>query len=175
MIEVWDVVILEWIGINLHHPLIVNFFYGVTVLGNLGLVWFGYAAYYKWHRKQAKQALLIVAALLCTSLMVDGVIKHIISRPRPFDAYASITPMLIHPTSYSFPSGHASTSFASAVMIALLDPKVGKSALMIAALIAVSRLILCVHYPSDVFAGLLLGTGLACLLYKGSKRWLSHV
>lgn len=174
MIEAWDVAILEWIGINLHHPFIVVFFYGVTGLGNLGLVWFGYAAYYKWHRKQAKQALLIVAALLCTSLMVDGVIKHIISRPRPFDTYSTITPMLIHPTSYSFPSGHASTSFASAVMIALVDSKVGKSALLIAAFIALSRLVLCVHYPSDVIAGMLLGTGIASLLYKRSKGWLNH-
>ena len=59
---------------------------------------------------------------------------------------------------WSFPSGHTSASFAAALAIILWDRKKGIPAVILAALIAVSRLYLTVHYPTDVLASLLLGS-----------------
>ena len=59
---------------------------------------------------------------------------------------------------WSFPSGHTSAAFAAALAIFMWYKKEGGFAIVIAALIAISRLYLTVHYPTDVLAGALVGT-----------------
>lgn len=67
------------------------------------------------------------------------------------------------PGSYSFPSGHSSSSFAAATILFLRHKKSGCAAFAAAALIAFSRVFLFVHYPTDILAGTLLGV--LCALF----------
>ncbi len=80
------------------------------------------------------------------------------SRPRPFQLISRDIRLLIPPPSgWSFPSGHSCASFAAATAVFLRDRRFGAAALVLAALIAFSRVFLFVHYPTDVLAGAALG------------------
>jgi membrane-associated phospholipid phosphatase len=90
--------------------------------------------------------------------VLNTAIKRIVRRPRP--CLEGLPPLTSTPTQLSFPSAHASTSVAGAIVYARL----GLPAAPLAALatgLALSRLYLGVHYPSDVLAGVLLGAMVA--------------
>jgi len=102
------------------------------------------------------------------------VLKPIINKPRPHE-YDSTLISLKNATNGSFPSGHASEAFATATSLALINHKwyVVVPAYTWAGLVSYSRLYMGVHYPVDVIAGALLGTGSAWLSYKLNK-WMHH-
>jgi undecaprenyl-diphosphatase len=74
--------------------------------------------------------------------------------------------------SYSFPSGHACSSFAAATALVLAFPGKGGWAFVPAVLIAVSRVYLGVHYPSDVLAGAAIGALGAWGIFILSHRYI---
>ena len=89
-------------------------------------------------------------------LITNLLIKNAVARPRPFDTYTQIIPLITRPKDYSFPSGHTCASFAVAlVCLRMLPGKWGILPVVLAGMIAFSRLYLGVHYPGDVLAGFL--------------------
>ena len=109
-------------------------------------------------RRPSAFPLVLIAYV--TSAALSDAIKLGVGRARPLDH-----PLVHEPTTHSFPSGHATTSFACA---ATLAPYVGRrSALVLyvlAAAIAYSRVYVGVHYPLDVLAGAVLGFSVATAL-----------
>jgi undecaprenyl-diphosphatase len=92
----------------------------------------------------------------CVSLFKLG-----FGRVRPCDALGWCPPVLVSsPGGYSFPSGHAAGSFAFATFVSLTAPKLAPVAMPLAVMIAWSRCVLGVHYPSDVLAGALFGAAM---------------
>ena len=89
--------------------------------------------------------------------------KKIIARPRPCWINEGIEMLIRIPKDFSFPSGHSVAGFTAAVIIFRHNWRWGIPALILAALIAFSRLYLYVHFPTDVLAGTLIGilTGIA--------------
>lgn len=83
--------------------------------------------------------------------------KPIIKRPRPFETFGFKDLLIDEPLGSSFPSGHTSSSFASATSIYLFDTKLGLFAFLISTLIAFSRMYHYVHYPTDIIGGIILG------------------
>ena len=81
-------------------------------------------------------------------------------------------PLIDKPTDYSFPTGHTCASFACAlVLYRILPKKYGVPAVILASLIAFSRLSVGVHYPTDVLGGMFVGIFSSCLvLWIGKKR-----
>jgi membrane-associated phospholipid phosphatase len=113
-------------------------------------------------RRAAAQGL---ASLAVTAIVANVAVKPLARRRRP-DRLAGDVPLARHvrmPTSRSFPSGHAATSFAFATGVGRVSPAAAVPLHALAALVAYSRVHTGVHYPADVLAGAVLGTTLAQL------------
>lgn len=119
-------------------------------------------------RKRNKAAGLILLAGLEVSYQLTRALKHVVARPRPFEALSGISPM-IHAQGFSMPSNHAATAFALAF---ILSRYYGKAPLFyaIAALIAISRVYVGVHFPGDVIAGSLLGIMIGYVLVSVADK-----
>lgn len=119
-----------------------------------------------------KQAIFIGETFL-VSAFVTTALKHTIKRERPFDTYPDIDKVTSAP-GYSFPSGHTSVAFATATSLSMAYPKwyVIAPSFIWASAVGYSRMHLGVHYPSDVLAGAIIGSGSAYLSYKMNK-WIN--
>lgn len=139
-----------------------SIFVALSRLGTWGLIWLAIAlvGVFLWRRPWVFPVTLL--ALLVAELVAD-VLKVLVKRHRPVDH-----PLVHHLVTYSFPSGHTTTSFACAGTIARFAPRNVRPLLFVlAALIGFSRIYVGVHYPLDVLAGAVLGllvaTGLRML------------
>jgi undecaprenyl-diphosphatase len=86
-------------------------------------------------------------------------------RKRPCEIEPHCWAVILPPDKYSFPSGHSITAFAIAFSVGLFYPDLQAPLLAVAVLIASSRIILGMHFLSDVLAGSLIGVGLGCISY----------
>ena len=104
------------------------------------------------------------AAISATlSVLVFLWLKRFAGRPRPCEPHCWAT--LLPPDQFSFPSGHTMTAFAVAIPLALFYPALTAAVLFCAFSIGMSRILLGMHFLSDVIAGALIGTGLGYLGY----------
>jgi undecaprenyl-diphosphatase len=101
-------------------------------------------------------------------------IHHAWARPRPYASHHISHPWS-NTTDASFPSDHTTVSFAIAFAVLAFDPIAGAIFLLIAALIAVGRLFIGAHYPSDVGAGLVIGLLAAGVIVRLLPRLVSWV
>ena len=129
----------------------------ISSLGDKGLIWILISLLLIISKKYRKVGVLCLGALALGTLMSEGIIKHIVRRPRPFLELPDIDLLIKKPSSFSFPSGHTTSSFAAANIISVKIKKYSIPAMLLASLIAFSRLYLFVHYPFDVLAGIILG------------------
>lgn len=126
----------------------------VTFLGNGGWFWILCAVVLLAIPKTRKTGYAAVFSLIFGAIVTNLLLKNIVARPRPFAEIEALIPLIAKPTDFSFPSGHTTASFAVAlVMFRMLPKKIGIPAVVLAALVAFSRLYLGVHYPTDVLAG----------------------
>ncbi|QNK64313.1 phosphatase PAP2 family protein [Pedobacter sp. PAMC26386] len=112
--------------------------------------------------KGTRQNACYIASSSAVNLLLTMVIKKIVKRPRPFLGQIKIN-AVYHPGQTSFPSGHTSSSFATATALSQVYHKwyVVVPAYLWAGSMGYSRMYLGVHYPSDVAAGAIIGTGSA--------------
>ncbi len=175
LIEHFDGSILLFIQNNLHAGFLDRLMPGVTALGNAGAIWIAAAIALLLTKRFRRQGLLLLAVLALCYVSGNLLLKPIAARIRPCNADAAAVLLIPRPTDFSFPSGHTMTSFACAAVIAYVSPVAGIGAYLLAFLIAFSRLYLYVHYPSDVLAGMLIGTALALLCVMADKRLKMHI
>lgn len=107
------------------------------------------------------QVFLFVAASALVASLVTTALKFAVGRERPPSIVLDPEPLMDVPTTSSFPSGHASTSFGCAYALARLAPRLAVPAFVLATLISISRVYVGAHYPLDVLAGAVLGAGVA--------------
>lgn len=103
------------------------------------------------------EAINILIALSFGLLIGEGLLKHMIRRSRPIDYEESKYLLVKAPKTSSFPSGHTTSSFATLGVLWFMNSGLFYVFLIMAILIAFSRIYLYLHYPSDVFAGIILG------------------
>jgi membrane-associated phospholipid phosphatase len=129
-------------------------FKGLTYAGTYGAVWVVLAAVFALALRRPQIFVLTLLADGIGELVADG-LKAAIPRARPH-----VHALVARPNTHSFPSGHATTSFACATVLAFAVPRLRLPLLLLAAAIAWSRVYVGVHYPLDVLAGALLGAAI---------------
>ena len=107
------------------------------------------------------------AAALAASagIVIFLALKKAARRRRPCVIEPHCWSSLLPPDQFSFPSGHTITAFAVVVPVALLFPTLGAGLLVCALSVAISRILLGMHFLTDVIAGMLIGTGLGLGCY----------
>ena len=176
----FDYSILNWIYDCLHTSFGDTFFKFITHLGDAGWFWIALAVVCLCFKKTRKIGICMGAALVCGLIVGNVMLKPLIARIRPYDAFDPNNPERVNrfyylarevqllisaPHDYSFPSGHTLASFEGAGAIFFCNKKYGIPALVLAALIAFSRLYLYVHYVTDVLVGAILGFVFALCAY----------
>ena len=157
-----DVSILLFIQEFLRNPVMTPIMKFITTLGNGGMIWILLALLLLALPKTRRVGCMVTAALLGTLLINNILLKNLIARTRPYEVIASLTYLVKTPTDFSFPSGHAGSSFSAAcIMFRRLPGKYGVPALLLAVLISLSRLYVGVHYPSDVLFGVVSGIAIS--------------
>ena len=175
-----DVAIYQFVD-SIMNPVLNVIMTFITHLGDTpGIIWFILGLGLLIPRKTRKLGILLFAGLAFASVINNLCLKEIIERPRPYNldpevwknaGYEYIWPNLIKKSdSWSFPSGHTSTSIGAGFALLLGCKKkelgIGIPAFIISLLIGFSRIYVHVHYPTDVIVGALIGllSGLAMYL-----------
>lgn len=145
----------------------------ITVLGNAGIFWILLTLLLLYVPKTRRCGITMAVALAVTLLLGNCLLKPGIARLRPFLADESITLLIPAPMDFSFPSGHTYAGIASALVLWRYHWKAGLPAMLLAVLIAFSRVYLQVHYPSDVLGGIALGVLSAVFaIWLTGRFWL---
>ena len=114
--------------------------------------------------------IITLTALLLCVIVVDMVRKGLLKTARPYDAIPEIKALWGSPTTPSFPSGHAASSFAAAASLSRHSNQIRAYIWILAFLISASRLYLIFHYPSDIAAGAFIGVLLGISVPKLFRR-----
>lgn len=154
----FDRIVMEFVQQHFHNIITDRLFPILTYLGEAGAVWILLALFFLFQKRYRRQGVLLLCAMGAGLLLGEILLKNIVCRERPFQAFPDFAPLLISPPSgFSFPSGHSCSSFAAATVLGCSRKKWGIPALILATLIAFSRMFLFVHWPTDILAGALLG------------------
>jgi undecaprenyl-diphosphatase len=120
-----------------------------------------------WFTRIKQNRIMVAESLIsaCTALGINGIIAHYYYRDRPFITH-SVIQLIKHPANASFPSDHATGAFVIATAIWLFRKKDGAIWLILALCIALSRIWTGVHYPTDVIAGVFIGSVSAFIVHQ---------
>ncbi|MDE7229767.1 MAG: phosphatase PAP2 family protein [Oscillospiraceae bacterium] len=144
----------------------------ITYLGSAGAIWIITAAILLIFRGYRRNGVMMCVGLLLCFIIGNLLLKNLVARDRPCWINESVELLVSVPKDYSFPSGHSMVAFASTVILLHTDKRFGIPALILACLIAFSRLYLYVHFPTDVAAGTLIGCGIGIAVCVAGDRIL---
>ena len=158
IIEKYDIKAAKYINSHFQHKRLDPLMKFFTYLGNLGLLWIGISILFILRHESRKTGIILICSLLMTTILGEGIIKHIVKRKRPFIKMNICDQLIIGtPSTYSFPSGHTASSFAASAVFLAINSRISIIIVLIATLIGFSRIYLKVHYVSDVIGGAVLG------------------
>ena len=154
----------------------------LSVVGDKGAIWLlllGVIAVFG--KKTGRGVALAGLVALAIGFASSEVLKYLTMRPRPFLTLPDVRLLVAAPHSYAFPSGHTTSSFATATGVWLAAgrmiwkaPLWSWGVLLLAVAISYSRIYVGVHWPTDVAAGIVLGVVCgwlgACLVVPGNRE-----
>ena len=160
----WDRQADRWVVHHRAEPFDTIFVW-LSKAGSNGLVWvlIALAVSIAYRRYPLFGMTLLTIVVADTSTFA---LKDLFGRPRPNVRYAEPEPLMHPPSTDSFPSGHAATSFAAATVIAAAAPRLRVPLYVLAALVAWSRVYVGLHYPLDVIGGAVYGVALGVVLVR---------
>lgn len=170
----FDGKILLWIQDYLRFDDLTPWVIRLTKLGNKGLIWIAISVVLLFFKKTRRAGILSILALIGSLCLTNFFLKNYVARVRPYEVLDALHCLIDKESSWSFPSGHASAAFASAMAIYKSRPKrLGVPCLILAFAISWTRLYVGVHYPSDVIGGAVIGAliGLIVFWLFGEKAY----
>lgn len=173
--ERFDLPILDWIAANLYCEFLDAVMPVITALANAGIFWIALSLLMLAMPKHRRTGLAMGLALIMGLIVCNLIMKPAFARIRPYDYqldhFGKVIPLLINAQhDFSFPSGHTISSFEAATALALGNRKLGIPALILACLIAFSRLYLYVHYPTDVLFSMIMGVAFGFIAHYLVKK-----
>ena len=153
----YEFAILDWIQANMRNPIMDLLMPAITALGNSGLIWLLLAGILLLTPKHRRAGAAVLAGLALEIICCNMVLKPLVARVRPCDVNTAVQLLIARPDDFSFPSGHTGASFAAAAALFADRNRLWIPSLILALLIAFSRLYLYVHYPTDILAGAAIG------------------
>jgi undecaprenyl-diphosphatase len=128
-----------------------------------GWIWYGLGAMLLLYGgAQRFEAVGAAGSAALIGVLVFKAIKKISQRPRPCQFEPHCWSKVLPPDQFSFPSGHTMTAFSVALVVSYFYPSLEAPLYFLAVSIAVSRIVLGMHFLSDVLAGVVLGVALGC-------------
>lgn len=166
-----DGAFLLWLQ-DLRTPILNAFFSFYTQLGDAGLIWIVLSAALLLHPKTRKAGFWALISMLFGLLFTNVLLKHLVSRTRPWLVVEGLLPLVAEGDPNSFPSGHTCAAFACCVTWARFAARRWAWVLCLAAaaLMGFSRLYVGVHFPSDVIAGCAVGCLCALLAWAVQRK-----
>lgn len=152
-----DQTILFFIQTNFHFLIVDKVMILATSAGDKGLIWIVFSLLLLINKKTRGIGIATLVALTLSTIMGEGLLKHIVQRPRPYADFPWVHLLVDKSTAYSFPSGHTTSAVAAAYVLSKYLKKFSPVIWVVAITIAFSRLYLFMHYPSDIVAGVVLG------------------
>lgn len=156
-IQAFDFSILNSIRDSMSCAFLDYFAVILSYITTWGLIWIVLGVVLIFFKKTRALGVVLLIALALGFLTGDLLLKHVISRPRPFVMNPGVSLLISPPSGASFPSTHCCFAAAVTTVLLLNGKKLGFVALAATVCIAFSRMYLYVHFPSDVLAGLVLG------------------
>lgn len=159
--DTWNLIesnILVWIQNHLRIEVLDQVMPHVSAINNAGILAILTVAVLLLWKKYRPVGITAFSSLLVEWMIVNLLLKPLVHRIRPFHVNDMLVLLGDFPTDYSFPSGHSGSAFAVATVMLLCMPKrYGVTSIIVATLIAFSRLYNGAHYPTDVLTGSLVG------------------
>ena len=170
-IQQLDLSILLFIQEHFRFAWLNGFWEFITSFGDGGRFWIFLILVLLIPEKTRKAGIVAACSLLLGFLITNVALKPLVDRMRPYEFSDAIIPLGRLPRDASFPSGHTSASFACALIyVRMLPKKYGIPLVVLAALIALSRLYLGVHFPTDVLGGFLVALFSSTVVYVCCQR-----
>ena len=165
-IQQLDLSILLFIQEHLRFAWMNGFWEFITHFGDGGIFWILLTLALMIPKKTRKAGIIAACSLLLGALITNVTLKPLVDRVRPYNYSDAIIPLGRIPVEASFPSGHTCASFACALIyVRMLPKKYGVPLIVLATLIALSRLYLGVHFPTDVLGGFLAALFSSAVIY----------
>ena len=152
-----DFQILYWIQEHLKCALLDAVMPFITHLGSFGIFWIILGFAFAFTKKYRKCGINMLLGMLIGLIIGNMILKNAVMRERPCWIAENIPMLIAIPKDYSFPSGHTMSSVIASLTIFHEDKKIGTIALILAFVIAFSRMYLFVHFPTDILGGAVMG------------------
>ena len=156
---------------GLHTPFLDRFMTAVTSLGDKGWFFIVLGIILFCFKRTRKMGAAVLLSLAAGGLIGNVVLKNLVMRDRPCWIDESVRLLIQNPKDFSFPSGHPLASFETAVSIFLYNRKWGVPVIVLASVIALSRLYLFVHFPTDVLSGMALGIFIGWYVHRTIEKY----
>jgi undecaprenyl-diphosphatase len=160
-VTAWDVLFFTSIFRKQELPALTRFMRMASASGNGYLYPLVTAGLFVCVPDKAMTLLFSLLTAFALELPVYYIVKQKIRRNRPFESLCGINSRVVPADQFSFPSGHTAAAFIMASLLTYFFPATALPVYLWASLVGLSRVYLGVHYPSDILAGVVMGSACA--------------
>lgn len=155
-----DVSIFFFINHTISNPVFDKFFPFITEVKNWYIAYIVLISllFFKGGRVGKISVLILLLMIAATDQLSSNLIKNLVSRIRPCNVLENVNILATCTESFSFPSSHAVNNFAVAIFFITIFKRYSILLITIAGIIALSRVYVGVHYPSDIIGGAIIGS-----------------